>query len=216
MKEAIELGLMALVLSDMALLGIGLLSTCIRIVAFQGVLLGLFSVAVNWGFLTPRVWILAAVSGLLKGVVYPLLLRRAVSDAGVQREIEPYVGPIPSVLAGIALFGASVWIGGRLPLTGAAEAGSRLIVSASLMTLLTGLFLVAARKKALTQTLGYIVFENGIFAFGVASVGEIPALVELGILLDAFVAVFVMGIAMYHINREFDHLDADRLNALKG
>jgi hydrogenase-4 component E len=212
-REAIELGMMALVLSDMALLGLGLLSTCIRVVAFQGVLLGLFSVAVQWGSLTPRVWILAAVSGLLKGWAYPLLLRRAVRNAGVQREIEPYVGPIPSVLAGILLFGASVRIGTRLPLAGA---GTGLIVSASLMTLLTGLFLVTARKKALTQTLGYIVFENGIFAFGVASVGEIPALVELGILLDAFVAVFVMGIAMYHINREFDHLDADRLNALKG
>ena len=45
---------------------------------------------------------------------------------------------------------------------------------------------------------------------------EIPLLVELGILLDVFVAVFVMGIAIYHINREFDHLDADRLNILKG
>jgi hydrogenase-4 component E len=212
-REAIELGMMALVLSDMALLGLGLLSTCIRVVAFQGVLLGLFSVAVQWGSLTPRVWILAAVSGLLKGWAYPLLLRRAVRNAGVQREIEPYVGPIPSVLAGILLFGASVRIGTRLPLAGA---GAGFIVPASLMTLLTGLFLVTARRKALTQTLGYIVFENGIFAFGVASVGEIPALVELGILLDAFVAVFVMGIAMYHINREFDHLDADRLNALKG
>jgi hydrogenase-4 component E len=212
-REAIELGMMALVLSDMALLGLGLLTTCIRVVAFQGVLLGLFSVAVQWGSLTPRVWVLAAVSGLLKGWVYPFLLRRAIRNAGVQREIEPYVGTIPSVLAGIVLFGASVWIGGRLPLTGV---GNGMIVPASLMTLLTGLFLVTARKKALTQTLGYIVFENGIFAFGVASVGEIPALVELGILLDAFVAVFVMGIAMYHINREFDHLDADRLNALKG
>jgi hydrogenase-4 component E len=47
-------------------------------------------------------------------------------------------------------------------------------------------------------------------------VGEVPMLVELGMLLDVFVAVFVMGIAIYHINREFDHIDADRLNTLKG
>ena len=58
--------------------------------------------------------------------------------------------------------------------------------------------------------------ENGIYTFGIFSVVEIPLLVELGILLDVFVAVFVMGIAIYHINREFDHLDADRLNVLKG
>ena len=34
-------------------------------------------------------------------------------------------------------------------------------------------------------------------------------------LLDVFVAVFVMGIAIFHINREFDHIDTDRLAALK-
>ena len=49
-----------------------------------------------------------------------------------------------------------------------------------------------------------------------ALVGEIPALVELGVLLDAFVAVFVMGIAIYHISREFDHIDVDQLDTLKG
>jgi len=68
----------------------------------------------------------------------------------------------------------------------------------------------------LTQVLGYLVLENGIYVFG-ASIATIqPVLVELGILLDAFVAVFVMGIAIYHINREFEHTDVDRLNRLKG
>ncbi len=45
---------------------------------------------------------------------------------------------------------------------------------------------------------------------------EIPSLVELGVLMDVFVAVFVMGIAIYRINREFDHIDADQLKPLKG
>ncbi len=58
--------------------------------------------------------------------------------------------------------------------------------------------------------------ENGIYAFGVALVGGVPLLVELGVLLDVFVAVFVMGIAIYHINREFDHIDADQLDRLRG
>jgi hydrogenase-4 component E len=80
----------------------------------------------------------------------------------------------------------------------------------------TGLFLIIARRKALTQCIGYIVFENGIYAFGVAAAGEIPMLVELGLLLDAFVAVFVMGIAIYHIKQEFDHIDATELSSLKG
>ena len=57
--------------------------------------------------------------------------------------------------------------------------------------------------------------ENGIYAFGMAFAVEEPLLVEMGILLDVFVAVFVMGITIYHISREFDHIDTDRLSALK-
>lgn len=63
---------------------------------------------------------------------------------------------------------------------------------------------------------GYLVLENGIAAFGLAVVPDVPLLVELGLLLDVFVAVFVMAIIIYHISREFDHIDADRLSALKG
>jgi hydrogenase-4 component E len=56
--------------------------------------------------------------------------------------------------------------------------------------------------------------ENGIYAFGVALLLDQPVLVELGILLDVFVAVFVMGIAIFHISREFDHIDTRRLSSL--
>lgn len=63
--------------------------------------------------------------------------------------------------------------------------------------------------------LGYLVIENGIFAFGAALAGEMSLLVELGCLLDVFMAVFVMGLAIFHINKEFDHMDTDRLTALR-
>jgi hydrogenase-4 component E len=66
-----------------------------------------------------------------------------------------------------------------------------------------------------SQVLGFLVLENGIFTFGVGLVQELSLLVELGVLLDVFVAVFVMGIMIFHISREFDHLDADRLSTLK-
>jgi hydrogenase-4 component E len=118
------------------------------------------------------------------------------------------------LLIGILMLASALWLGAELPLMGVIRAP--FTVPASFMTMFTGLFLIIARKKALTQCLGYIVFENGIYAFGVAAVGEIPSLVELGLLLDAFVAVFVMGIAIYRINQEFDHMDADELRSLKG
>jgi hydrogenase-4 component E len=88
-------------------------------------------------------------------------------------------------------------------------------VPVALFTSLAGLFLIVSRKKALTQVLGYLVLENGIYAFGVGVVQGTPMLVELGVLLDVFVAVFVMGITIFHINRQFDHIDTDQLATLK-
>ena len=62
--------------------------------------------------------------------------------------------------------------------------------------------------------LGYLTLENGVYAFGAAVALQMPILVELGILLDVFVGVFVMGIAIFHISRQFDHIDTDRLVSL--
>ena len=40
-------------------------------------------------------------------------------------------------------------------------------------------------------------------------------MVEAGVLLDLFAAVFVMGIVMFHINREFASLDTEKLSRLR-
>jgi len=90
-----------------------------------------------------------------------------------------------------------------------------LIPVAAMFTILTGLLLIVSRRKALTQVVGYLVMENGVYAFGAALAVDEPLLVELGVLLDVLVAVFVMGIAIYHISREFDHIDTDQLSALR-
>ena len=72
-----------------------------------------------------------------------------------------------------------------------------------------------SRRKALTQVMGYLVLENGIYLFGITLGREAPLLVEMGVSLDVFVAVFVMGIIIFHISREFDHIDVDQLASLK-
>ena len=84
-----------------------------------------------------------------------------------------------------------------------------------MFTTLSGLFMIVSRRKALTQVLGYLTMENGVYVFGASLAVREPLLVELGILLDVFVGVFVMGIVIYQINREFDHIDTDRLSVLK-
>jgi hydrogenase-4 component E len=80
---------------------------------------------------------------------------------------------------------------------------------------LCGLLLIVSRNTAVMQVIGYLVLENGIYVFGWAFTIEEPLLVEMGVLLDVFVAVFVMGIIIYHLSREFDSIETDELASLK-
>jgi hydrogenase-4 component E len=75
--------------------------------------------------------------------------------------------------------------------------------------------LLVSRRKAITQVLGYLMLENGIFVIGVLLSDALPLMVEAGVLLDLLVAVFVMGIVMNHISREFSTINTERLSALK-
>jgi hydrogenase-4 component E len=72
-----------------------------------------------------------------------------------------------------------------------------------------------SRRKAVTQVLGFLVLENGVFVFGLLLTDFMPVMVEAGVLLDLLAAVFVMGIVMFQINREFASLDTDAMSSLK-
>lgn len=209
----IDSALVLLILTNLMLLGSSRIRTCIRVVALQGIILGLLAVFARRGAPSAHTILLAAGSMGLKGFLFPWLLFRARREANVRREPRPFVGYQTSILAGIVAMAVSLWLGGRLPLP--RETISTLAVPTALFTILAGLFLIVSRRTALTQVVGYLGLENGIYAFGVAVVQEAPLLVELGVLLDVFVAVFVMGIAIFHISREFDHIETDRLAALK-
>lgn len=206
MTPWIDFIMVCLVLSNLVLAGSSRIGVCIRTVAVQGVLLGLLPLAMHhWG--------LAAVSMVVKGVAFPWLLFRAMREANVRREIEPYIGFSTSLLIGVAALGVSTWLAGRLPAPDSAV--SSLVLPVALSTMLTGLLLIVSRRQALMQVIGYIALENGVFAFGLGLVRGAPMVVEVGILLDIFVAVFVMGITIFHISREFDRIDTDPLTSLR-
>jgi hydrogenase-4 component E len=211
---AIDLLLVLVLLSDLTLLGSSRFGGCIRLSAVQGVLLGLLPLLVDRHGPGARLLIFAVILLLLKGYVFPRMLMKTLRTAGVRQEVEPLVGYAASVLLGVGILALSFGVASRLVLP--RSAASSLVLPAALSTILIGLFLIVARRKALMQVVGYLVLENGIAIFGIAVASEEPFLVETGILLDVFVAVFVMGIAMFHISREFDHIDVDQLTSLKG
>ena len=83
-------------------------------------------------------------------------------------------------------------------------------------TVIIGLLVLTTRVKAVTQVVGYLMLENGIYTFGLTLAERVPLLVELGVLLDVFVGVFIMGIVVFHINREFDSLNSAHLTRAEG
>ena len=105
---------------------------------------------------------------------------------------------------------------GQQPAPGARARELKLFVPASMSTLLTGFSCLITRRKALTQVVGYLVLENGIFIFGPAAGGGDAVLVETGLLLDLFVGIFVMGIVINHITAVLTPWTPRHLAALEG
>lgn len=212
MVELFDLVLVAVLLQNFLILGTSRLRAAIQFAGIQGALLGLaLYLAHAHGGL--RVLALALAAGLLKAFVIPAILLRAMRNASIRREIEPFVGFTTSLLLGALATGLSLVFSRSLPLLH--EHVGALIVPASFATVLTGFLVLTTRRKAITQVVGYLTLENGIFVFGLTLVEAMPLLVEMGVLLDLVVAVFVMGIIMDHISREFSSLSTEHLTSLR-
>ena len=205
--------LVLVVLTNLKLLGSSRVGSSIRVVAAQGVVLGLLPILAHAHEISWRYAGLAVGTVALKGIVFPWFLFRAVREAEVAREIEPFVGYVASLLAGVSILAVSFWMCTRLPMPEAIA--SAWLAPVAIFSIFAGLFLIVSRKRAVSQVLGFLVLENGVYTFGVGVAPQASLLGEAGVLLDVFVAVFVMGITIFHINREFDHIDTDRLSSLK-
>jgi hydrogenase-4 component E len=210
MRDATQIVLLLVVLSDLAVLGTSRLSSCIRGLAAQGLLLGLLPLLLA-SQLSVHAVSLALGTVAVKAIVLPWFLARAIREAAVRREVEPLVGFVASLLLGALAVALAFAIASRLPLPVVQQP---LLVPVSLATLMIGFIVLTTRRKALTQVVGYLVLENGIYLFGLTHADSVPFLIELGVLLDVFVGVFIMGIVVFHINREFDSLDSTRLTEL--
>ena len=214
MSSINDLILVIFVLTNFSLLGASQMGACVRLSAAQGMLLCPLPLLLPQDGFSLRSLLFAVGLFAVKGIVFPRLLFRTLRTVNIRHEVEPFVGYTASLLAGIGILALSLWVAGGLQLPTFQQL-SPLVLPIALSTILTGLFLIVGRRKALMQVVGYLVMENGIYIFGIAVAQEVPFLVETGILLDVFVAVFLMGIAIFHINRQFDHIDVEKLTSLK-
>lgn len=150
---------------------------------------------------------------LIKGWIIPRFLLRAVQAADVRSQVTSTIGVVAPLLIGAAGTLLAVVFAKTLPM--AAHHSSHLPIPAALATVFCGFVMLSTRREALGQVLGYIVLENGIFIFGLLLIEAVPIIVELGIVLDLFVGVFVMGIIFNHVSRAFPEASVEHLTSLR-
>ncbi|MBK6404236.1 MAG: hydrogenase [Holophagales bacterium] len=212
MTHPVDILLVVVILLNFLVLGTPSLRMTIRGAALQGAVLAVLPLLVHRGF-GWRVAAIAIATMAIKGLLIPGLLEKAMRDIHIRHEVEPYVGFVPSLFLCAVGTGLAILFAGNLPL--APEHVGTLIVPASLATLLSGFLVLTTRRKAISQVVGYLILENGIFIFGQLLIEAMPFLVEAGVLLDLFVGIFIMGIVINHIRQEFSSLDTDLLSELK-
>ena len=211
MNESVNL-LVALAMGmNLFALGSSRLPMIIRAAAVQGMVLGILPLLVHR--LDGIVPLVALGTVAIKGLIIPNLLRRALRAAHIDREVEPLIGFIPSLLLGAAATIGAVAMSGALPLR--PEHVHSLLVPGSFATVVCGFLMLMGRTKAISQVCGYLLLENGIYLFGLLLIQATPLIVEAGILLDLTVGVFVIGIIVDRIQREFDTMDTRKLSSLR-
>jgi hydrogenase-4 component E len=199
---------------DLFVLASSRLRAGIRAVAAQGALLALMPVVLA-GDAAAAGHVAALSLGALavKGLGIPWLLARATRESKVQREQAPLLGFLPTMVLGSAGIAAAIWFASDLVLPVAGK--NQLLVPTAIGSVWCGLLLIVTRRKAVGQVLGFLVLENGVFVLGLLLSDLMPVLVEAGVLLDLFAAVFVMGLVMHDIQRAFGSLDTEKLAALE-
>lgn len=204
--------LMVVVALNFAALGSSRVRAVIHAVAIQGVLIGLLPLVIH-PEIGVRGLVLVAIAVAVKGFLIPALLIYAMREVDIRHEVRPTIGFIPSLILGAVGTILCVAFAGTLPLE--PEHKGSLLVPAALSTVLIGFLMLTTRKMAINHVLGFLILENGVFMFGMLLLDALPALVEVGTLLDLFTGVFVMGIIINHINREIATVDTDQLSELK-
>ena len=203
-------------LTEFTLAAASRLKHCIRLAALQGVLIALLmlcSHAWDKGMPQAELWITTLVTFSFKALLLPRLLKYAMVKVQVKRELEPLCGYTLSLLL---VLGSAVlfFLICRKYLSGVPVLHS-MAVPVAFTGMFTGLFLIVARRKAITQALGFLVFENAITLFGIGILLHNGWIVEIGILLDVFVLIFIMGITLFQIRSTYSHIDTDQLHMLR-
>ncbi len=161
-----------------------------------------------------EIYIVASLLFFVKVIAIPYLLLRMVKRVRAEGPAGLFVNPTISVFMSVLLAYLSYLFTMRvMPLAGNMQ-GQAVIISLSVT--LIGLFIMISRMKAISQIIGLLVMENGLFLIASSVSGGMPFFVEIAIFFDIFVCVIILGMFVYKINKVFTHIDVSKMQELKG
>ena len=195
------------------------LVTNIRAFGVQSFLLACIGVTIAYFNHAPHLYAAAGLTLALKAILLPIILERLATKIEIKQEIEPLVNvPISVITSGLlTLLAYVVAESFHRPDAAAGSAGlGHNTLAVAIANFLIGFFMMLNRRKALTQVLGLLCLENGIFLAAISLTYGMPMIVEIGIFFDVLVAALLLAILIFRIRETFDSVDVSRLSRLRG
>ncbi|KAE8761264.1 formate hydrogenlyase [Paraburkholderia madseniana] len=202
-----------LLLLSFAMLSQRRILSLIHLYTLQG--LTLVSANVILGYVTADVhlYISAALTLVLKVGLIPWILYRLVRRLNVKADVESLLNIPATLLIGIVL--VIVAFNVASPISQLASSVARGTLGIALACVLLSFMMMITRAKAISQVIGFLSMENGLFFAAAAATNGMPMIVELGIGLDVLVGILILGVFMFQIREQFDSLDIHHLEKLK-
>src|SRR5438093_5097349 len=190
------------------------LSAQVRMFAVQsGVLSALAAVVAYFGG-NAELFGIAVVFAIIKVIVIPNVLNRAVAKIGIQRVVAPYLGTSATLAICAGLVVVAFYV--MAPVTASNRLPTADGIPLAFAGVLIGFFTTVNRRRALTQILGFLMLENGIFMVALLATYGVPLIVEMGVFLDVLVAVLILEVFVYRIKHNFDSIEVSQMGALGG
>ncbi len=211
--ELLNLLAAGLLLISFAMLSRRRTQRLITLYAWQGVVLFASTCLVAYNAGLTELWYSAALTLILKVIALPWILHRLIQRLGAQWDTEPIVNIPVTMLVGLVLVIFS--FGLAQPISMMATTITRNTLGIALAVILLSFLMMITRRKAVTQVIGFLAMENGLFFAATSATYGMPMVIELGIALDVLVGVFILGVFFFQIREQFDSLDLHHLESLR-
>lgn len=212
-SQLINLCAALMLLMSFAMLSQRRIVSLVNLFALQGAALTASTFVVAWSSGQQHLYFSAALSALLKVGLLPWILHRLVERLEVRWDPEPLLNIPMTMLIGIVLVVFA--FGLAQPIALLATTVARGTLGIALAVVLLSFLMMITRSKAISQVVGFLAMENGLFFAATAATYGMPMVVELGVALDVLIGMVILGVFFFQIREQFDSLDLLHMERLK-